>query len=601
MQSSQNQTLNMLIDEIAIPDDVVVYFQEALSALPDQAVVEAGRVVPALMPGLNQKSPNPQLLRDRINASLPGKRVHLSILNLIRQATLSERFFSALSFRAIDHGGKDWISYFGVIPSLGSLLIDHRKVVREYARIAWEKRSEHVTVHNSVRSPTNHELQAKFAPLLKELSSLITKDSDIAKRPIQAETEPSPPKQTKANLEQEIEKSLMVKRLRRQLDESNSKQELIKKENDRKNLELQQIKEELKEKTLALSLLETTLKQRIADGTSDALKNRLGTWVQPTLELISSKEQNTDPVKRATDLLERQAKQDQRYGTINSLRKELELAESLRGKLKEALNESIRPLAEIREIISTLSEKIAEIELQLASTSINGQSAHLTQVTEKISAIKDIDALIRYKTDLIEQFATHTWAKKDAATALDTINRHLLSLYAKDTNKNLRAQGKIDNVSSLPSIRQSIIAGEECWILIDGHNVLHKIKPFISSSYFANGGRPTGLARSLLVTELKKLVINHPLIQCQIWFDSPIENAEVETENLRIKYSGGSGNNRADRKILESISELSRRKRRIKCFIVTDDRDLLLQALEFDGVAVTPVELWLGLLDTSSQ
>ena len=37
MQSSQNQTLNMLIDEIAIPDDVVVYFQEALSALPDQA------------------------------------------------------------------------------------------------------------------------------------------------------------------------------------------------------------------------------------------------------------------------------------------------------------------------------------------------------------------------------------------------------------------------------------------------------------------------------------------------------------------------------------------------------------------------------------
>ena len=600
MSCSQYQVLNMQIDEIAIPDNVVAYFQDALSELPDQAVVEAGRIVSDLMPGLNQRSPNPQLLRDRINASLRGKRVHASILNLIRQATLSERFFSVLSYRAIEYGGNDWITHFGVIPSIGSLLIDHRKVVREYGRIVWGKRSELPTVNRS-SSATNQELQAKFAPLLKELSSLITKDSDIKKRPTQAETEPSSPKQTKANLEQEIEKSLIVKRLRRQLDESNSKQELIKKENDRKNLELQKIKEELKEKTVSLSLLETTLKQKIADGTSDALKNRLGTWVQPTLELISQGKPNIDPVKRATDLLERQAMQDQRYGTINSLRKELELAESLKGKLKEALNESIRPLAEIREVISTLSERIIEIELQLSTTSINGQNLHSTQVTEKITAIKDIDALIRYKTDLIEQFTTHPWAKSDAATALDAINRHLLSLYAKDSNKKGTVQGKIDNVLSLPSIRQSIIAGEECWILIDGHNVLHKIKPFISPSYFALGGRPTGPARSLLVAELKKFVINHPLIQCQLWFDSPTENAEVETENLRIKYSGGSGNNRADKKILEVASELSRRKLRSKCFIVTDDRDLLSQALEFDGIAVTPVELWLGLLDTSSQ
>ena len=598
MQSSQNQTLNMLIDEIAIPDDVVVYFQEALSALPDQAVVEAGRVVPALMPGLNQKSPNPQLLRDRINASLPGKWVHLSILNLIRQATLSERFFSALSFRAIDHGGKDWISYFGVIPSIGSLLIDHRKVVREYARIAWEKRSEHATVHNSGSSPTNHELQAKFAPLLKELSSLITKDSDITKRPNQAESEQSLPKQTKANLEQEIEKSLTVKRLRRQLDESNSKQELFKKENNRKNLELQQIEEELKEKTLALSLLQTTLNQRIADGTSDALKNRLGTWVQPTLELISSKEQNTDPVKRATDLLERQAKQDQRYGTINSLRKELELAESLRGKLKEALNESIRPLAEIREAISMLTARMAEIESQLATISINDQGPHSIQVTEKIATIKDIDALIRYKTDLIEQFTNHTWTKKEAATALDVMNRHLLSLYTQDSNKNVRAQGELDILPSLPSIRQCIITGEECWILIDGHNVLYKIKPFIDPNFFTKEGQPTGSAKNFLIIELKKLLINHPLIQCQLWFDSHTENAEVETENLRIMYSGGLGKNRADRKILEVLSELSRRKFHSKYFIVTDDRHLILQALEYEGRAVTPAELWLGLLDT---
>jgi hypothetical protein len=63
-------------------------------------------------------------------------------------------------------------------------------------------------------------------------------------------------------------------------------------------------------------------------------------------------------------------------------------------------------------------------------------------------------------------------------------------------------------------------------------------------------------------------------------------------------YSGGLGNNRADRKILEVLSELSRRKLHSKYFIVTDDRHLISQALEHEGRAVTPVELWLGLLDT---
>jgi len=132
----------MLIDEVAIPKEVDLYYRESLAALSDQALILGCRKLPALIEGLNQKSPNIRTLRERVNGKLEGKTIPGPVIELLREATLSERLFAALSTRAIKHGGDDWASYFGAVPYVGSLLLDEREEIRIYARDAWPRLSK---------------------------------------------------------------------------------------------------------------------------------------------------------------------------------------------------------------------------------------------------------------------------------------------------------------------------------------------------------------------------------------------------------------------------------------------------------------------------
>jgi hypothetical protein len=132
----------MQIDEIEIPKEIDLYYRECLTALSDQAFILGCRKLPALTEGLNQKSPNVKTLRERVNGRLEVKSIPGPVLELLREASLSERLFAALSIRAIKHGGDDWAAYFGAAPYVGSLLLDGREEIRNYARDIWIRLSK---------------------------------------------------------------------------------------------------------------------------------------------------------------------------------------------------------------------------------------------------------------------------------------------------------------------------------------------------------------------------------------------------------------------------------------------------------------------------
>ena len=156
---------------IEIPKEIDIYYRESLAALSDQAFILGCRKLPALTEGLNQKSPNVKTLRERVNGRLEVKSIPGPVLELLREATLSERLFAALSTRAIKHGGDDWAAYYGAAPYVGSLLLDDREEIRSYARDIWARLSKR-QASKSGASDDAAQLTGKFTSLLQTLHVL---------------------------------------------------------------------------------------------------------------------------------------------------------------------------------------------------------------------------------------------------------------------------------------------------------------------------------------------------------------------------------------------------------------------------------------------
>lgn len=587
----------MLIDEVAIPKEVDLYYRESLAALSDQALILGCRKLPALIEGLNQKSPNIRTLRERVNGKLEGKTIPGPVIELLREATLSERLFAALSTRAIKHGGDDWASYFGAVPYVGSLLLDEREEIRIYARDAWPRLSKKIIAPTAATSDGSL-LSGKFGPLLLTLRDLLngasySKPAAVITTPTQQKIKLSHDEEVKL-----IEGSTLVKRLQRELKEGAAKLSAMTNEYTQLLEREKNISGELQNVNAKLNAIHTEFHSQVAKGISDALLHRLGTWVQPSEVLAEGSKSQSTAVERAAALLNKQAQIDARYGTVSRLHAEMAEAVNLKEQLQNALNESLRPLPELQDVIRSLSQKIDEIDRVLKRGSIAPDTERLQAVSQKLNAAVSIEEALAIKSAVTNDITKQVWSHSESTKALELVNRRVLTLYAQHGQRDHVRQEDLHKIAPLETLRQCLITGDTCWILVDGHNLLHKVKPFIGGQYFDQLTGPNALARSLLIEKLKTLVDLHPNINCDLWFDGPEETLWGESDRLKVLFSGGIGANRADARILESIHGLTYRGVNAEYIVVTDDRDVLRKSEIAKGVGMSPVEFWMGFLAT---
>ena len=78
-----------MLDLSEIKPDVVAFLRASLEMMPYSALVEGAKRAPELMQGLNQKQPNEEQLRKRVQARLNGKKVPPEVTELLRKATHS--------------------------------------------------------------------------------------------------------------------------------------------------------------------------------------------------------------------------------------------------------------------------------------------------------------------------------------------------------------------------------------------------------------------------------------------------------------------------------------------------------------------------------
>jgi hypothetical protein len=515
-------------------------------------------------------------------------------MELLREGTHSEDFFAALSLRAIKHGGEDWIAYFGMEPYLGSLLLDDRETVRDFAREEYKKinKKPKGNLHKLVDTAN---LIGKFSPFLQTIQLLLT---GVESKTQIAPTKATPEKiqMSKEAEESLIENSTLVKRLRRELNEEKSN--LI--ESDKKlNLSIKNEKKhfsDLREKIIECNNLQQDFQQKVAKGISDALQNRLGKWINPTENLIQEQSSIKSVFQQAKAALQNQEKIDLRYKTISQLRENLKEALDLKENLTRAIDESLRISPDIHIALKKIQIEIQNIETILNKGSIAPDSSHLIDIARKLKTSGTIEQVIELKTLITNEIANQVWPIDEGSKAFDLINQRILHFY---TTNDLSSQVKVDDLNRLTPLkflRNSLYLGVPCHILIDGHNLLHKIRALIDPIHFDTKSGPNRLARNLLIGKLRDLVESQPSINCELWFDGPEDTEWRENDNLRVLFSGGTGDNRADSRIIESLNSLAYRRIEGEIFVVSDDGGVLKKSKEFKGIGVSPVEFWIGFL-----
>ena len=584
----------MIIDEHEVPNEIFQYYKSSIENLSDVSIVAAGKKLPSLIEGLNQKKPNLKIVRERINGQLDRKSIPVPIMELLREGTHSEDFFAALSLRAIKHGGEDWIAYFGMEPYLGSLLLDDRETVRDFAREEYKKinKKPKGNLHKLVDTAN---LIGKFSPFLQTIQLLLTG--------VESKTQIAPTKATSEKIQMSkeaeeslIENSTLVKRLRRELNEERSNLT----ESDKKlNLSIKNEKKhfsDLREKIIECNNLQQDFQQKVAKGISDALQNRLGKWINPTENLIQEQSSTKSVFQQAKAALQNQEKIDLRYKTISQLRENLKEALDLKENLTRAIDESLRISPDIHIAMKKIQIEIQNIETILNKGSIAPDSSHLIDIARKLKTSGTIEQVIELKTLITNEIANQVWPIDEGSKAFDLINQRILHFY---TTNDLSSQVKVDDLNRLTPLkflRNSLYSGTPCHILIDGHNLLHKIRALIDPIHFDTKSGPNRLARNLLIGKLRDLVESQPSINCELWFDGPEDTEWRENDNLRVLFSGGTGDNRADSRIIESLNSLAYRRIEGEIFVVSDDGGVLNKSKEFKGIGVSPVEFWIGFL-----
>ena len=578
----------MTLDDYPLDDDMLAFCKAAIDAMPDALLITGARKMPDLLKGLKQDKPNTEMLRQRVQAKLQLKTPPPPVLDILRTATLSESLIDVLSDKALQQGLPALVDHFGRLPILTAMLLDGRDTVRKMAQEELAK---------PIKDPAKAKLQEqdtfklRFKPLLDTLRPVLEDVPYQAPTPRPAATTAkiATPALSKEQQERDILASTPYRQLQKERNALAAERDKLQTLNTKLATDLAGQTSRANTLGSALEALQSQWRTSIAQGIADGLQHRLAPWLAPSESLAHSLHASQNALERAQQMLTRQAQQDKRYGTRAQVTEELAQARSLLAELQTAQQEALRPLPQLADEIRALATHIDTTQARLNQTCLQPQAPQLRALAQTLLTLHDIDALQKYKKAVEYTMLADAWSLPLCQQAYALMARQAMAIYAEHhpDPKDIPPP-----VTPTQHLADCLLHARPCRLLIDGHNLLPKLKPLIGASYYKAGLGPTAQARALLIERVKTLTTLHPLLQADIWFDGPDDQHWSETDNLRVWFSGGQGSDRADGRILESLQSDVYRGSQTTRLLVTEDRELLTQAQGKGAIGVSPLEMW---------
>jgi hypothetical protein len=318
--------------------------------------------------------------------------------------------------------------------------------------------------------------------------------------------------------------------------------------------------------------LEKTLEQKIHEGITVEIRDRVCSWLAKPMELNDLvKEQDAgNLLDRVNNALEKQMRVDKHSGNLRVLRERLAELKQARKNINQARQESLSVIPELARLSNELENEISEIQMKIGSGSHdNTQLAAWVLKINEATTFRDLQDIDRLIKQLREQ---------DIFSENDVL---LLRKQIRTTRDQFIDQWRYVDNECLPCpTRQTLI--------VDGHNVV--LGP---DSFYLFNGRNTILTeqekRKLLTDMNIKAFENKQDLTVLIYFDSPTYSQNIVTDNIEEIFSGGGQNDqRADNAIIDFLQQSQNEMSEQQYALITDDQGLASRAEQL-GAGITSV------------
>ena len=318
-----------------------------------------------------------------------------------------------------------------------------------------------------------------------------------------------------------------------------------------------------------------------------ALANEFHGWLARARTVEHAAQQtaaHADLLAQAESALKCQAETDRHSGNRAALGERLEQLERALRKVRSALREALHPAPELQAAEAALA---AEVRALTALLEPDAPASPLEEaLTARIHAAHDND-LPRLR-DLPALFdSLHVLGKAATARLRQAFQKRLAAAEAVGI-----APPSPDDAKQRPAVAtlSHALAGRiPAILLIDGHNVLFGLP----SRY--NPVRGTSMTeadkRQLLASDIARIAAPNPALRVWIVFDGATRSDSQAAPNVRVTYSGGQGEHRADGVLVDNVRFFKTASPDIPVILASNDQGLCADARRLGALDLPVLDL----------
>ena len=291
-----------------------------------------------------------------------------------------------------------------------------------------------------------------------------------------------------------------------------------------------------------------------------------------------------DPLlAQAEAALEAQAQADRVSGTRAALQARLGQLETILARCTEALGNAVHPQTALVAAAEALRGEIDRLRRVLEVEAPDALRPLLAAAVNYATA----DTFGAWRGVIGQLRTTGALGAEEAGALLEGIRRRQAALaQAAEPAPEVRDE----EIETPRGCLRAVMLGQLPGILLlDGHNVLFGLQSrYRRPQDHVYPGRP---ARDCLVGDMVRLAANRPNCRVRVVFDGPARSDTSASANVTTIYSGGEGEHRADKVIVEEVRFFRKESEESMVLLVTNDNELAGEARRLGARTLSPMDL----------
>jgi len=306
-------------------------------------------------------------------------------------------------------------------------------------------------------------------------------------------------------------------------------------------------------------------------------------WMGRAIKVEAEAKKDADLLERAEAALTQQAASERHSGNRATLQARREKVEKLRGRVAAALDNALRPTAALLNVAQELQDEAQRLASLLSA---GREPATPFEHAFALHAHKADEAALYHLATLLDRMGEMSALEPVAMKRLrDTLATRQAFFHA--TAGDPEKVG--ETTEPVTILRRALLGRKGVFLLIDGHNVFFALQ----GKYAATSGPvvPDREKRARFVADVTRVVAARPTCRAWVVFDGPVRSEESPALNVRVVYSGGTGEHRADKVLAETVHFIRAAEPKVPVIVATNDNALRGEMQKLGALNITAAEL----------